>query len=107
MQNLAGTDPLVAAAISNSPLIAADLRSPIAKIEVSIRLIEAAVTLADARDRPGSTGVFVLNDPALRHGERGAWRLQTGLDHAPESLSDPVKSAEIGSAALRRPRLIG
>ncbi|MGY8677940.1 hypothetical protein Q2941_08985 [Bradyrhizobium sp. UFLA05-153] len=49
-------------------MIAADLRSLIAQIETGMRLIEAAITLEDACDPPGSTEIFVL----LRHGKRSA-----------------------------------
>ncbi|WFU41367.1 hypothetical protein QA640_02195 [Bradyrhizobium sp. CB82] len=110
MQNFAGTYTLVAAAISHSrQLIAADLRSLIAQIETSMRLIEAAITLDHACDRPGSTDIFVLDDVKPRYATAntalGACRV--GLDLALESLSDSGEMAETGAAAARQPRLIG
>ncbi|GLR91983.1 hypothetical protein [Bradyrhizobium iriomotense] len=103
MQNLAGTDPVVAATISDSrQLIAADLRSLIAQIDTSIRLIEAAITLEDTCDPSGSTDVFVLDDVTPRYATASAalGACRVGLDLALESLPGSGKLAETG-------RLIG
>ena len=110
MQIFAGTDPHVAAAVSDSrQLIAADLRSLIAQIETSMRLIEAAITLVDACDPPGSTDVFVLDDVTPRYATASAalGACRVGLDLALESLSEPAKLAETAAATARRPRLTG
>ncbi|MGY8667357.1 hypothetical protein Q3C01_34065 [Bradyrhizobium sp. UFLA05-109] len=110
MQNSAGTDPRVAAAISDSrQLIAADLRSLIAQIETSIRLIEAAITREDACDPPGSTDVFVLDDVTPRYATANAalGACRAGLDLALKSFSDSGRLAETATAAARQPHLIG
>ncbi|MGV7219283.1 hypothetical protein [Bradyrhizobium sp. UFLA05-112] len=110
MQNFAGTDPRVAAAISDSrQLIAADLRSLIAQIETSIRRIEAAIMLVDACDPPGSIDVFVLDDLTPRYATASAalGACRVGLDVALKSLSDSGRLAETTTAAAGQPRLIG
>ncbi|MCP3461844.1 hypothetical protein [Bradyrhizobium sp. CCGUVB23] len=53
-------------------MIAADLRSLIAQIETGMRLIEAAITLEDACDPPGSTEIFVLDDVTPRYATASA-----------------------------------
>ena len=91
MQNFAGTGALAAAANSDShQLIAAGLRSLIAQIEASIRLVEAAMTLEGACEPTGSTEIFVLDDVTPRYATASvALRSCKGsLDLVLQSLSD-------------------
>ncbi len=74
MLNYAGTPPLAAMAESDSrQLIAAELRSLIARIDISMRLIDAAMIPDDLNDDsaissadPGSTEIVVLDDVTPR-----------------------------------------
>ncbi len=70
MLNYAGTPPLAAMAETDSrQLIAAELRSLIARIEISVRLIDAAMTSDEAEPEPdglGSTEIVVLDDVTPR-----------------------------------------
>jgi hypothetical protein len=96
MLNFAGTSPLVATPETDSrQLIEADLRSLIARIESSVRLIDAAMTREevereDDRAGVGSTGIFVLDDVTPRYAAASAAlnACRAGLGHVLESLSD-------------------
>jgi hypothetical protein len=101
MLNFAGTSPLVATPETDSrQLIEADLRSLIARIESSVRLIDATMTREDmTRDEVereddragvGSTGIFVLDDVTPRYAAASAAlnACRAGLGHVLESLSD-------------------
>ena len=97
MHNCAGTRPLIAASdVDSHQLIAADLRSLIAQIEISMRRIEAIISQEDGGDETGSAGVFVLDDVTPRYATAsaalGACRI--GLDLALRCLADSGKSAE-------------
>lgn len=77
MLNYAGTPPLAAMAETDSgQLIAAELRSLIARIEISMRLIDAAMEpehdsiIVDAVS--GSTGIVVLDDVTPRYATASA-----------------------------------
>jgi hypothetical protein len=73
MLNYAGTPPLAAMAETDSrQLIAAELRSLIARIEISVRLIDAAMTWEDVGPENdsailGSTEIVVLDDVTPRY----------------------------------------
>lgn len=71
-------------------LITADLRSLIARIESSMRLIDAAMEREDGRDVAGSADVFVLDDVTPRYAAASAAlnACRAGLGHALESLSE-------------------
>ena len=92
MQNYAGADPRIAAANCDSPqLIASELRSLIAQIETSMRLIETAMIRNDEEhDEPGSIDVFVLDDvtPGYATASAALSACRVGLDLAVQSLSD-------------------
>ena len=108
MQNLAGTDPLVAAPSGDiRQLIVADLRSLIAQIESSMRLIETAMAQDAGGDDPGSIDVVVLDDVTPRYATAtaalGACRAQ--LDLALQTLSDSGKLNETAARARRWPHL--
>jgi len=86
MLNYAGTPPLVAMAETDSrQLIAAELRSLIARIEISMRLIDAAMTSecletdgdsaivsTDSSANSGSTEIIVLDDVTPRYATASA-----------------------------------
>jgi hypothetical protein len=77
MLNYAGTPPLVAMAETDSrELIAAELRSLIARIEISVRLIDAAMEPEDdsaiLSAISGSTEIVVLDDVTPRYATVGA-----------------------------------
>ena len=82
MLNYAGTPPRAAMAETDSrPLIAAELRSLVARIEISMRLIDAAMTLEDMEPEDdsavlsgisGSTEIVVLDDVTPRYATVGA-----------------------------------
>jgi len=81
MLNYAGTPPLAAMAETDSrQLIAAELRSLIARIEISLRLIDAAVTSDGEPDDDsailsadlGSTEIVVLDDVTPRYATASA-----------------------------------
>lgn len=109
MRKLAGTDPVVAAPNGDSrQLIVADLRSLIAQIETSMRLIETAMAQDAGGDEPGSIEVVVLDDLTPRYATAtaalGACRAQ--LDRALQTLSDSGKLNEIAASAGRWPHLL-
>lgn len=82
MLNYAGTPPLAAMAETDSrQLIAAKLRSLIARIEISVRLIDAAMTSTDVEPDDdsailsaisGSTEIVVLDDVTPRYATASA-----------------------------------
>jgi hypothetical protein len=89
MQNFVGTGPLVATPNTDSrQLIAADLRSLIAQIETSMRLIDAATMQDDGGDQPGSTDVVVLDDvtPGYATASAALGACKASLDLALEHL---------------------
>lgn len=100
MLNYAGTPPLAAMADTDSrQLIAAELRSLIARIEISMRLIDAAMTSDDLEvkdDRAiasadlGSTEVVVLDDVTPRYATASAAlnACRAELSHALQQLSE-------------------
>ncbi|HEV2153077.1 hypothetical protein [Bradyrhizobium sp.] len=101
MLNYAGTPPLAAMADTDSrQLIAAELRSLIARIEISMRLIDAAMTSDDleAEDDSaissadlGSTEIVVLDDITPRYATASAAlnTCRAELGHALQQLSEP------------------
>ncbi|AWL98638.1 hypothetical protein [Bradyrhizobium amphicarpaeae] len=99
MLNYAGTPPLAAMADADSrQLIAAELRSLIARIDISVRLIDAAMKpegVEPVRDSAGSTDIFVLDDVTPRYATASAAlnACRAELGHALQSLS------EFGNAA--------
>jgi hypothetical protein len=96
MLNYAGTPPLAAMTDADSrQLIAAELRSLIARIDVSMRLIDAAMTSEDIEpedDRAigGSTEIFVLDDVTPRYATASAAlnACRAELGHALQQLSE-------------------
>ena len=96
MLNYAGTPPLAAMADADSrQLIAAELRSLIARIEVSMRLIDAAMTQEDTTREDdstiaGSTDIFVLDDVTPRYAMAIAAlnASRAGLGHTLQQLSE-------------------
>ncbi|TYL83197.1 hypothetical protein FXB40_46670 [Bradyrhizobium rifense] len=77
MLNYAGTPPLAAMAETDSrQLIAAELRSLIARIEISVRLVDAAMEPEDdsaiLSAISGSTEIVVLDDVTPRYATVGA-----------------------------------
>ena len=77
MLNYAGTPPLAAMAETDSrQLIAAELRSLIARIEISVRLIDAAMEPEDDSAVlcaiSGSSEIVVLDDVTPRYATVGA-----------------------------------
>ncbi|MCP3373799.1 hypothetical protein [Bradyrhizobium cajani] len=101
MLNSAGTPPLVTLPeVDSRRLIAADLRSLIAQIESSMRLIDAAMIKAgalqdDGGDQAGSADIFVLDDVTPRYATASAAlnACRAGLDHALHCLSDTSNPA--------------
>ncbi|MDA9398100.1 hypothetical protein [Bradyrhizobium sp. CCBAU 45389] len=96
MLNYAGTPPLAAMADADSrQLIAAELRSLIARIDLSMRLIDAAMTADDMEPEDdsataGSNRIFVLDDVTPRFATAGAAlnACRAELDHALQQLSE-------------------
>ena len=100
MLNYAGTPPLAALAETDSrQLIAAELRSLIARIEISMRLIDAAMTSDDMEPNDGSavlsadlgsSDVVVLDDVTPRFATASAAlnACRAELGHALEKLSE-------------------
>lgn len=98
MLNFAGTPALVATPETDShQVIAADLRSLIARIESSMRLIDAAMMEAGVLetglahgDPPGSADIFVLDDVTPRYAAASATlnACRAGLGHALQCLSE-------------------
>lgn len=105
MLNYAGTPPLAAMAETDSrQLIAAELRSLIARIEISVRLIDAAMTSTDLeRDDDsailsaisGSTEIVVLDDVTPRYAAASAAlnTCRAELGHALQKLSESGDAA--------------
>lgn len=106
MLNFAGPFPRATTPETDSrQLIAADLRSLIAQIESSMRLLDAA--MADDGNQPGSPDIFVLDDLTPHYATASAAldACRAGLSHALQSLSelgDPVEMA-MGPANLPHP----
>jgi len=96
MLNYAGTPPLAAMADADSrQLIAAELRSLIARIDLSMRLIDAAMTTDDIEPEDdsataGSREIFVLDDVTPRFATASAAlnACRAELDHALQQLSE-------------------
>ena len=100
MLNYAGTPPLAALAETDSrQLIAAELRSLIARIEISMRLIDAAMTSEDLETDDdsailsadlGSSEIVVLDDVTPRYARASAAlnACRAELGHALEKLSE-------------------
>ena len=95
MLNYASTPPLAAMAETDSrQLIAAELRSLIARIEISLRLIDAAMEPADdsaiVNADLGSTDIVVLDDVTPRFATASAAlnACRTELGRALQNLSD-------------------
>lgn len=105
MLNYAGTPPLAAMAETDSrQLIAAELRSLIARIEISVRLIDAAMTSRDMEPDDdsailsaisGSTEIVVLDDDAPRYATASAAlnTCRAELGHALQKLSESGDAA--------------
>lgn len=96
MLNYAGTPPLTAMADTDSrQLIAAELRSLIVRIEISMRLIDAAMESEDDGAVAGSSEIVVLDDVTPRYATASAAlnACRAELGHALQQLS------ESGSAA--------
>lgn len=105
MPNDAGTPPLAAMAETDSrQLIAAELRSLIARIEISVRLIDAAMTSDDmepADDNAiltassGSIEIVVLDDVTPRYATASAAlnTCRAELGHALQKLSETGNAA--------------
>ena len=94
MLNYAGIPPLAAMAETDSrQLIAAELRSLIARIEISMRLVDAAMQDDDAvilSSDLGSTGIVVLDDvtPGYATASAALNTCRAELDRALEKLSE-------------------
>jgi len=95
MLNYAGTPPLAALAETDSrQLIAAELRSLIARIEISMRLIDAAMEPEDdsavSSADLGSSNIVVLDDVTPRFATASAAlnACRAELGHALEKLSE-------------------
>lgn len=101
MLNYAGTPPLAAMADADSrQLIAAELRSLIARIDISVRLIDAAMKPEDDEPVPdsaiaGSAEIFVLDDVTPRYATASAAlnACRAGLGRALQSLSESGNAA--------------
>ncbi len=108
MSNSAGTPPLVGTPETDSrQLIAADLRSLIAQIDSSMRLINAALVQDDG-DQAGSTDIFVLDDITPRYAAASAAlsTCRAGLGHALRSLSEPGGPVEMTMGTANLPHQI-
>lgn len=91
MLNYAGTPPLAAMADPDSrQLIAAELRSLIARIKISMRLIDAAMESEDAGVIAGSSEIVVLDDVTPRYATASAAlnTCRAELGHALRQLSE-------------------
>jgi hypothetical protein len=101
MLNYAGTPPLAAMAESDSlPLIAAELRSLIARIDISMRLIDAAMKPEEIEPvcgsaTAGSIEIFVLDDVTPRYASASAALnvCRAELGHALHRLSESGNAA--------------
>ena len=99
MLNYAGTPPLAAMAETDSrQLIAAELRSLIARIEISMRLVDAAMQPDDdaaiLSSGLGSTDIIVLDDVTPRYATASAAlnACRAELDRALQNLSESGNS---------------
>ena len=100
MLNYAGTPPLAGMADADSrQLIEAELRSLIARIDISVRLIDAAMKPQDLKPVSdsaiaGSIEIFVLDDVTPRYATASAAlnACRAGLGHALQSLSESDKA---------------
>ena len=109
MHKYAGTAPLLATPDGHSrQLIAADLRSLIAQIEASMRLIEAAMMQEAGADQPGSADLIVLDDVTPRYLTANAalGACKASLDLALKCLSESGMPLEAEPHAGQRPHLI-
>jgi len=96
MLNYAGIPPLAAIAESDSrQLIAAELRSLIARIEISMRLIDAAMEPEDDTAIASSTEIVVLDDvsPRLATASVALNTCRAELGRALERLSESGNAA--------------
>ncbi|QPF92159.1 hypothetical protein [Bradyrhizobium commune] len=109
MLNFAATPPIVATPEADShQLIAADLRSLIARIEISMRLIDAAMEQTDESGVAGSADIFVLDDVTPRYATASAAlnACRAGLGHALQSLSESGNAAAVAMDAASLPHPI-
>lgn len=106
MLNSASTSLVMVPETDGCQLIAADLRSLIARIESSMRLIDAAMA-QDNGDPAGSADVFVLDDITPRYATASAAlnACRAGLDEALQCLSESGDPAEIAVSAANLPHL--
>lgn len=91
MFNFAGMSPPLARAETDShQLIASELRALIARIESSMRLIDAAMAQGGSSDPAGSHDVVVLDDVTPRYAAASAAldTCRAGLGRALQHLSD-------------------
>jgi hypothetical protein len=91
MLNYAGTPlPVATPETDSRQLIAADLRALIARIEISVRLIDAAMEQQDESGVVGVGDVFVLDDVTPRYATASAAlnACRAGLGHALHCLSE-------------------
>lgn len=105
MPNDAGTPPLAAMAETDSrQLIVAELRSLIARIEISVRLIDAAMTSDDMEPEDdnailtassGSIEIVLLDDVTPRYATASAAlnTCRAELGHALQKLSESGNAA--------------
>lgn len=101
MLNYAGTPPLAVMADADSrQLIAAELRSLIARIDLSARLIDAAMKPEDIEPvydgaNAGSADIFVLDDVTPRYATASAAlnACRAELGHALQQLSESGNAA--------------
>lgn len=104
MLNYAAIPPLAAMTETDSrQLIAAELRSLIARIEISVRLIDAAMTSTDMEPDDsailsaisGSTEIVVLDDVTPRYATASAAlnTCRAELGHALQKLSESGDAA--------------
>ncbi|OAF11937.1 hypothetical protein AYJ54_07430 [Bradyrhizobium centrolobii] len=107
MLNFAGTPLVTMPETDSRQLIAADLRSLIARIESSMRLIDAAMTQENDSAIVGSADIFVLDDVTPRYATASAAlnACRAGLGHALQCLSDSGDPSEIAVSAAERPHL--
>jgi hypothetical protein len=91
MLNFAGTPlPVATPEADSRQLIAADLRSLIARIETSMRLIDAAMEQDGDGSAMISADIFVLDDVTPRYATASAAlnACRAGLGHALQCLSE-------------------
>ncbi|WGD52852.1 hypothetical protein QA641_02575 [Bradyrhizobium sp. CB1650] len=112
MPNSASTPPATLRETDSHQLIAADLRSLIARIEVSMRLIDAVMAQEDMAQEDncnpaGSTDVFVLDDITPRYATASAALIacRAGLGTALQCLLESGGPAEIAVSAADPPHL--